>query len=137
MNLQIKEITLHECPKLLVDRVLEIEDRKRALALKNVTANEKLFNGHFPDFPVMPGVFMVESLAQLVNLTLSQNKKDIEKKIYLKGIDKCRIRKQVHIGDQLRLQIEIVSIQDSTAIARGIIKVENEIACEGQLTFSL
>ncbi len=103
---QIKNIILHRYPFLLVDRVLEIEAGKRAVGIKNVTANEEFFNGHFPSYPVMPGVLIIEAVAQFGAIALLKNEKNHGRLAFLTGIDNCHIRKQVHSGDQLLLKHE-------------------------------
>lgn len=108
---KVKDIIRHRHPFLLVDKVIELEEGKRAIGIKNVSINEHFFNGHFPDHPVMPGVLVVEALAQvsaIVMLSKDENKGNIG---LLAGIDKCRFKKQVKPGDQLRLEVEIMRVK--------------------------
>lgn len=134
---QIKEIIPHRFPFLLVDRIIEIEEGKRAVGIKNVTANEEFFNGHFPNYPVMPGVLIVEALAQ-VSAVIMLIKEDNRGKIGLfAGIDNCRFKKQVRPGDQLRLEVEMTRVRGSIAKARAIATIDGEIVCEADVTFAL
>ncbi|SFI38644.1 3-hydroxyacyl-[acyl-carrier-protein] dehydratase [Bacillus sp. 71mf] len=96
---QIKEIIPHRYPFLLVNRILEIEEGKRTVGIKNVTANEEFFNGHFSDYPVMPGVLIVESLAQVSTVIMLMKDENRGKIGLFAGIDCCRFKKQVHPGD--------------------------------------
>lgn len=133
---KIKEVIRHRYPFLLVDRILELEEGKRAVGIKNITANENFFNGHFPDYPVMPGVLIVEALAQVsavVMLTKEGNKGRLG---LLAGIDKCRFKKQVKPGDQLRLEIEITRIKGPIGKCKGIATVDGELVCEAEITFA-
>ena len=108
---QIKEYLPHRYPMLLVDRVLDYELGKSIVAIKNVTANEEYFNGHFPHKPVMPGVLMIEALAQsaalLAFLTMGR-KPDSASVVYFVGIDAARFKRPVGPGDQLRMEVEII-----------------------------
>ncbi|MFS0654119.1 3-hydroxyacyl-ACP dehydratase FabZ [Bacillus sp. 179-C3.3 HS] len=134
---QIKDIIPHRYPFLLVDRILEIEDEKRAVGLKNVTANEEFFNGHFPGYPVMPGVLIVEALAQ-VGAVVMLSKEENKGKIGLfAGIDGCRFKRQVKPGDQLRLEVEITRLRGPIGKGKAVATVDGEVACEAELTFSI
>lgn len=133
---EIKQYLPHRYPLLLVDRVLEWESGKSITAIKNVTVNEEFFNGHFPHKPVMPGVYMIEALAQtaalLSFLTMGQ-KPDANSIVYFLGIDNARFKRPVEPGDQLRMQVEILRV------ARGIWKykalgtVDGQTAVEAEL----
>lgn len=127
---QIKEYLPHRYPLLLVDRVLDWESGKSITAIKNVTANEEFFNGHFPNKPVMPGVLMIEAMAQtaaiLSFLTMDQ-KPDANTIVYFLGIDNARFKRPVEPGDQLKLEVEIVRV------ARGIWKYKAKASVDGQL----
>ena len=126
---QIKEFLPHRYPMLLVDRVLNWESGKHITAIKNVTANEEFFNGHFPNKPVMPGVLMIEAMAQaaalLSFLTMGQ-KPDENTLVYFLGIDNARFKRPVEPGDQLVLRVDIVKV------ARGIWKYKANASVDGQ-----
>ncbi|ONK21073.1 3-hydroxyacyl-[acyl-carrier-protein] dehydratase FabZ [Bacillus sp. VT-16-64] len=133
---KVKDIIRHRHPFLLVDKVIELEEGKRAIGIKNVSINEHFFNGHFPDHPVMPGVLVVEALAQvsaIVMLSKDENKGNIG---LLAGIDKCRFKKQVKPGDQLRLEVEIMRVKGSIGKGKGIAAVDGELVCQLELTFA-
>lgn len=127
---QIKQYLPHRYPMLLVDRVLTWESGKSITAIKNVTANEEFFNGHFPHKPVMPGVLMIEALAQtaalLSFLTMGQ-KPDDNSVVYFIGIDGARFKRPVEPGDQLKMEVEILRS------ARGIWKYKATGSVDGQL----
>jgi 3-hydroxyacyl-[acyl-carrier-protein] dehydratase len=127
---QIKEYLPHRYPLLLVDRVLDWESGKSITAIKNVTVNEEFFNGHFPHKPVMPGVLMIEALAQtaalLSFLTMGQ-KPDSNSVVYFVGIDGARFKRPVEPGDQLKMQVEILRT------ARGIWKYKAQGTVDGQV----
>lgn len=127
---QIKQYLPHRYPMLLVDRVLDWESGKTIVAIKNVTANEEFFNGHFPHKPVMPGVLMIEALAQtaalLSFLTMGQ-KPDENSVVYFIGIDGARFKRPVVPGDQIRMEVEI------TRHARGIWKYQARATVDGQI----
>jgi len=133
---QIQEILPHRYPFLLVDRIEELEEGKRAVGLKNVTINEEFFNGHFPQYPVMPGVLIVEALAQ-VSAVIMLTKEGNEGRLgLLAGIDQCRFKKQVKPGDQLRLEVEITRVKGSIGKGKGIATVDGEMVCEMELVFA-
>lgn len=133
---QIQEILPHRYPFLLVDRIEELEEGKRAVGLKNVTINEEFFNGHFPEYPVMPGVLIVEALAQ-VSAVIMLTKEGNEGRLgLLAGIDQCRFKKQVKPGDQLRLEVEITRVKGSIGKGKGIATVDGEMVCEMELVFA-
>ncbi|WP_217581085.1 3-hydroxyacyl-ACP dehydratase FabZ [Lysinibacillus sp. GbtcB16] len=133
---QIQEILPHRYPFLLVDRIEELEEGKRAVGLKNVTINEEFFNGHFPQYPVMPGVLIVEALAQ-VSAVIMLTKEGNEGRLgLLAGIDQCRFKKQVKPGDQLRLEVEITRVKGSIGKGKGIAMVDGEMVCEMELVFA-
>jgi 3-hydroxyacyl-[acyl-carrier-protein] dehydratase len=133
---QILEKLPHRYPILLVDRVLEVEPGKRIKALKNVSINEPYFAGHFPHRPVMPGVLMLEALAQAAALlsfadgALQANKNSV---IYFVGIDGARFKRVVEPGDQLILEVEIDRIKAGIYKFNARAKVGDELACEAQL----
>ena len=134
---QIKEIIPHRYPFLLVDRILEVEEGKSAVGIKNVSANEEFFNGHFPDYPVMPGVLIVEALAQVGAVAMLKKEENRGRLAFFAGIDGCRFKKQVNPGDQLRLEVEIVRLRGPIGKGKAVATVDGEIACEAEITFAL
>lgn len=134
---QIKEIIPHRYPFLLIDRIIEVEEGKRAVGIKNVTANEEFFNGHFPEYPVMPGVLIVEALAQVSAVIMLVEEENRGKIGLFAGIDNCRFKKQVRPGDQLRLEVEMTRIRGLIAKAHAVATVDGEITCEADVTFAL
>ncbi|CEI80804.1 3-hydroxyacyl-[acyl-carrier-protein] dehydratase FabZ [Oceanobacillus oncorhynchi subsp. incaldanensis] len=134
---QIKEVLPHRYPFLLVDQVKDIEEGKKVTAIKNVTANEPFFPGHFPDYPVMPGVLILEALAQtgaIAVLGIEENKGKIG---FLAGVDKCRFKRQVKPGDQLELVVEIIRMKGPIGKGKGVATVNGEVACEAEITFAI
>ncbi|GFZ31889.1 3-hydroxyacyl-[acyl-carrier-protein] dehydratase FabZ [Clostridium zeae] len=134
---QIQEIIPHRYPFLLIDRVLELEEGKRAVAIKNVTGNENFFQGHFPGHPVMPGVLIIEALAQtgaVAMLSLEENKGKIA---FFGRIDKVKFRRQVVPGDTLRLEVEIIKAKGPAGVGKGIAYVGDEKAVEGEFMFAI
>ncbi|WP_379970623.1 3-hydroxyacyl-ACP dehydratase FabZ [Ectobacillus sp. sgz5001026] len=134
---QIKEIIPHRYPFLLVDQILEIEEGKRAVGLKNVTVNEPFFQGHFPDYPVMPGVLIVEALAQVGAAAMLIKEENKGKIGLFAGIDNCRFKRQVKPGDQLRLEVEIIRIKGPIGKGKAVATVNGELACEAEITFAI
>lgn len=130
---EIMTVLPHRYPFLLVDRVLEIE-KERVRAIKNVTYNEPFFCGHFPGQPVMPGVLVVEAMAQAGGYLLFSQVEDREGKlIYFSGIDNCRFRKPVVPGDQLVFEVEVVAARRTFAKIHGRALVDGEVVCEADL----
>ena len=133
---QIKEYLPHRYPLLLVDRVLDWEKDKRITAIKNVTINEEFFNGHFPHKPVMPGVMMIEALAQtaalLSFLTMGQ-KPDENSVVYFIGIDGVRFKRPVGPGDQLKMDVEILRCTRGIWKYKAVATVDEQIAVEAEL----
>lgn len=134
---QIKEVIPHRYPFLLIDRILEVEEGKRAVGLKNVTANEEFFNGHFPDYNVMPGVLIIEALAQVGAFAMLKQEANRGKLAFFAGIDNCRFKRQVVPGDQLRLEVEILKVRGPIGKGRAVATVDGEVACVAELTFAL
>lgn len=134
---QIKEVIPHRYPFLLVDKVTEVEEGKRVVGYKNVTINEPFFQGHFPEHPVMPGVLILEALAQvgaIAVLGMEENKGKIG---FLAGVDKCRFKRQVVPGDQLRLEVEIIRMKGPIGKGKGIATVNGEVACQAEIMFAI
>ena len=126
----------HRYPFLLVDRVLEIEKGVRIKALKNVTINEPFFTGHFPHRPVMPGVLMLEALAQaaaLLSFDTLDTAPDDNTVYYFAGIDGARFKRPVEPGDQLHLEIKIDRVRGGIWKFKGVARVGEEVACEAEL----
>jgi len=129
----ILDVMPHRYPILLIDRVLEMGE-KSIRAIKNVTFNEPHFLGHFPGRPVMPGVLLVEAMAQAGGFLLfSQIEDRTDKLIYFTGIDKCRFRRPVIPGDQVVFDLEVISIRKTFAKLHGRATVDGELACEAEM----
>lgn len=134
---EIKEILPHRYPFLLIDRVEEVIEGQSAKGYKNVTINENFFNGHFPDYPVMPGVLILEALAQMGAISIL-SKEEFKGKIgFLVGADKVRWKKQVVPGDKLNLEIEIVRLKGRIGVGKGKATVDGNLVCEGEIMFAI
>lgn len=134
---EIKEILPHRYPFLLVDRVIEMEEGKSITGYKNVTINEEFFNGHFPEEPVMPGVLILEAIAQVGAIAIL-SKEEFKGKIPLfAGADKVRFRQKVVPGDRLELSCEIVKLRGPVGIGKGIAKVDGKKVCEAEIMFAI
>ncbi|MHA2960570.1 3-hydroxyacyl-ACP dehydratase FabZ [Priestia megaterium] len=134
---QIKHTIQHRYPFLLVDRILEQEEGKFAIGIKQVTANEPFFKGHFPDYMVMPGVLIAESLAQLGGFSMATDDQQKGRLAFLAGIDECRFKRQVRPGDTLRLEFEVLKQRGKIVRGKGKAFVDSELACEAVITFAL
>ena len=132
---EIMKLLPHRYPMLLVDRILEIaEDGKKITGLKNVSANEHFFQGHFPGAPVMPGVLIVEAMAQCAAVLFLREIEDRDRKLFLfGGVDKARFRRPVVPGDQLILECEVLQRRASTVKVRGVAKVGDAVVAEAEL----
>lgn len=128
----------HRYPFLLVDRVAELESGERIRAIKNVTVNEPFFPGHFPEQPVMPGVLVIEAMAQAAGILLIHDRPDRgDYLIYLAGVDSAKFRRPVVPGDQLVLDVEIVRSRRSFAKVQASARIDGEIAVEATLTSAM
>jgi len=131
----IMRIIPHRYPFLLIDRVVELEPGQRVVAIKNVTANEPQFTGHFPDRPIMPGVLMVEALAQAGAVAVLSLPAYRGKLALFAGIDDCRFRRTVLPGDTLRLEVAIEKLRGVFGRGRAVASVDGEIAVEATISF--
>ena len=128
---EIQRILPHRYPFLLVDRILEIDPGKRIVGIKNVTVNEEFFLGHFPGRPVMPGVLIVEAMAQVGGVLLLKDMPDREHKLVLfAGIDEARFRRPVVPGDQIRFEVEVLRLKSSTCKLQGKAYVDGNLVAE-------
>jgi 3-hydroxyacyl-[acyl-carrier-protein] dehydratase len=138
LNIQeIMAIIPHRYPFLLIDRILELEPGQRAVGEKLVTINEPFFQGHFPAHPIMPGVLIVEALAQtgaVAALSLPENRGKIA---FFAGIDGVRFRKPVYPGDTLRLEVRFDKMRRGIGKGTGVATVDGQVVCEGELMFAL
>jgi len=134
---EIMAIIPHRYPFLLIDRILELEPGKRAVGEKLVTIGEPYFQGHFPDYPIMPGVLIVEALAQtgsVAALSLPENKGKLG---LFAGLNNVRFRRPVVPGDTLRLEVEFDKIRMGVGRGKGVASVDGQVVCEGELMFAL
>jgi UDP-3-O-[3-hydroxymyristoyl] N-acetylglucosamine deacetylase/3-hydroxyacyl-[acyl-carrier-protein] dehydratase len=134
---KIMQVLPHRYPFLLVDKVLEFEEGKRILGVKNVTANEQFFTGHFPGRPVMPGVLIIEAMAQTAGILMLSRQEHRGKLAFFMSMDKAKFRKTVVPGDQLMLDVEVVRIKSRTIQIRGKALVEGKTVAEAEMMFSL
>jgi beta-hydroxyacyl-ACP dehydratase FabZ len=131
---EIMKILPHRYPFLLVDRVVEMEEKKRIVGIKNVTINEPFFQGHFPGHPIMPGVLIVEAMAQVGGVLLMGTVDDPESKVvYFMSIDKIKFRKPVKPGDQLRIEVDILQLRGTTCRIAGKATVDGAVVCEAEM----
>jgi len=135
---QIQAILPHRYPFLPIDRVIEMERMKRIVAIKNVTANEPFFSGHFPGYPIMPGVLMIEAMAQAGGALLLTEIPDRDKRLMVfTGIEKAKFRKPVTPGDQLRIEVEVLVWRTTAVKMQGRAFVGDKAACEATLSCQL
>lgn len=130
----IMRIIPHRYPFLMVDRIIELEPGKRVVGIKQVTANEPQFTGHFPDRPIMPGVLMVEALAQTAGVGVMTLDEYRGKLGLFAGIDECRFRRMVVPGDTLRLEVTVEKLRGMFGRMRGVASVDGEVAVEATLS---
>jgi 3-hydroxyacyl-[acyl-carrier-protein] dehydratase len=133
---EIRELIPHRYPFLLVDRIEDLEPGVRAVGIKNVTQNEPFFQGHFPDYPVMPGVLIVEAMAQVGAVGVMVNEDYRDKLALFAGIDNVRFRRQVIPGDVLKMEVEIERLKGRIGRGKGRATVNGEKACEADLMFA-
>jgi beta-hydroxyacyl-ACP dehydratase FabZ len=134
----IQSVLPHRYPLLLVDRVLEIEPKKRIVAIKNVTVNEPFFNGHFPGRPVMPGVFLVEGMAQAAGLLLLHDLPErAGKLVYFMGIEEAKFRRPVVPGDQVRYEVEVLRLRSMHSKLAGKVLVDGQLAAEAVISSAM
>ena len=134
---EIQQIIPHRWPFLLVDRIIEIESGVRAVGIKNVTVNEPFFQGHFPGQPIMPGVLIVEALAQVGAVALLSQPENKGKTVYFAGIDSFHFRRPVLPGDTLRLEVRLTKMRGPVGKGSVRAEVEGQKVAEGELTFAL
>ena len=133
--LAIQALLPHRYPFLLVDRILELENGKRIVGMKNVTANEQFFQGHFPGQPIMPGVLLLEVMAQVGGVLARKTTEGQGRPtVFLTGIEKAKFRRPVVPGDQLRVEVEVVRRKDPFWKMTGRISVDSALVCEGEMT---
>lgn len=135
---QIKKILPHRYPFLFVDRVTNIVPGKKIIAIKNVSVNEEVFQGHFPGHPILPGVIIVEAMAQAGGIVTMLNNKDGKEKVaYFMSIDKAKFRAPVLPGDQMRFEVEVVKNKGRIGVCEGKTYVGEKLVCEAELKFMI
>lgn len=134
---EIKKIIPHRYPFLLVDKITEMEVGKTAVGIKNVTANEPFFQGHFPEYPLMPGVLIIEAMAQVCAVAMMSIEENRGKLGVFAGIDNVRFKEEVRPGDTLVMRVEITACRKNIAKASAKAYVGEKLACKGDLTFAL
>ena len=133
----IKSVLPHRYPFLLVDRILEMDTGSRAVGLKNVTFNEEFFQGHFPGHSVMPGVLVLEAMAQVGGVLLLSLSRNRGKLAYFAGMDKVRFRKPVIPGDSMITEVQLIKAHGSIGKVRAVASVDNQVVAEGEFMFAL
>lgn len=136
-SVAIRKIIPHRYPFLLVDRIEELEPGKSASGFKNVSANEEFFQGHFPDYPVMPGVLIVEAIAQVGAVALLSLDEHEGKIAFFAGINNVRFKRQVKPGDTLKLDVELKQVRRGIGSGEGVATVDGEVACKGEFMFAI
>lgn len=136
-NIDIQNVLPHRYPFLFVDKIIEIQMGKKAVGLKNVTINEPFFQGHFPGTPIMPGVLIVEAMAQVGGIAILSMEEYKGKLAVLTGIEKMRFRKQVVPGDTLIMEAELIGFKMGVGKAKVSAKVDGKIAAAGEMMFAI
>ncbi|EMS70212.1 3-hydroxyacyl-ACP dehydratase FabZ [Ruminiclostridium cellobioparum] len=134
---EIKEILPHRYPFLLVDKIIELEPGKKAVGIKNVTVNEPFFQGHFPEYPIMPGVLIVEALAQTAGIAVAVLEENKGKLGVFASIEAMKFKHQVQPGDVLRLETEILMTKLGVTKAKVKATVEGKVAAEGEIKLAM
>lgn len=132
---EIMKMLPHRPPMLLVDRVVECDDKEHIVGIKNLAATEPFFQGHFPGNPIMPGVYQLESMAQLAGILVNKISHREGEIAYFLAVDKARFRKMLRPGDQLRIEVRMLRSRLTMFRVHGKILVDGELACEGELLF--
>jgi beta-hydroxyacyl-ACP dehydratase FabZ len=131
---RILQVLPHRYPFLLVDRILEIEGTQRIVGIKNVTINEPFFQGHFPGHPIMPGVLIIEAMAQVGGcLMMGTMERPESKVVYFMGLDRVKFRRPVKPGDQLRFEVEVLQVRGPTCRMKGVALVDGKVAAEAEM----
>jgi 3-hydroxyacyl-[acyl-carrier-protein] dehydratase len=135
---ELMDLLPHRYPMLLIDRIVEMERAKRIVAIKNVTINEPFFNGHFPGYPIMPGVLIIEAMAQAgAALLFSEVTDRADKLLVFTGIERARFRRPVTPGDQLRIEVKVLAYRGIAGRLEGKAYVDGKLACEAVVTCRL
>ena len=134
---EIQDIIPHRYPFLFVDKIEALEPMKSAVGYKNITMNESFFQGHFPKEPVLPGVIMIEALAQVGAIAMLYDEKYRGKLAYFGGKKNAKFKRKVVPGDILKLEVEIIKVKGPMGIGKAVATVDGNIACECELTFAI
>ena len=136
-SIEIQQIIPHRYPFLLVDKITELEPGQKAKGIKNVTANEMHFMGHFPEHHVMPGVLIIEAMAQVGAVCILSVAENRGKIAFFGGIKEARFKQQVQPGDTLEMEVEMVKVRGPVGIGKAVAMVNGKIACKAELTFAI